>query len=186
RPDHAAGRHLVPGPGRARLPGHRRRAPVAQLGRLAERSLQVHQRRPRDDLRAGRHDRPHGAGGLPHRGRPAGPPGDRRLMTWEPRIDLDRLLAIDVHVHAGISATAPPPATPDGGPRPSGVRSIQQRIGVGHQTPDETAAYYRERRIAAVIWRVDPRARNGMRPGAVDNDELLEAASRASDVLIPI
>jgi uncharacterized protein len=105
-------------------------------------------------------------------------------MAWESRIDLDQLVAIDVHVHAGISARAPRPA-PGEGPRPTGVAGIQQRIGAGHQTVDETAAYYRERRMAAVIWGVDPQATNGNRPGAVDNDELLEAASRNSDVLIP-
>jgi predicted TIM-barrel fold metal-dependent hydrolase len=103
-------------------------------------------------------------------------------MTWEPRIDLDHLFAIDVHVHAGISAGAPRPEAR--GPR-SGVGEIQQRIGAGQQTPDETAAYYRERRIAAVIWGVDPQATNGSRPGSVDNDELLEAACRNNDVLIP-
>jgi predicted TIM-barrel fold metal-dependent hydrolase len=105
-------------------------------------------------------------------------------MRWEPRIDVDRLVAIDVHVHAGISARAPQPA-PGDGPRPTGVQGIQQRIGVGHQTPDETAAYYRERGIAAVIWGVDPQATSGSRPGAVDNEELLEAAARHNDVLIP-
>jgi predicted TIM-barrel fold metal-dependent hydrolase len=105
-------------------------------------------------------------------------------MPWEPRIDLDDLVAIDVHVHAGISASAPQPSL-DGGPRPTGVRGIQERIGVGHQTPDETAAYYRERKIAAVMWGVDPQGTNGTRPGAVFNDELLEAACRNNDVLIP-
>ncbi|HSR25937.1 MAG TPA: amidohydrolase family protein [Candidatus Eisenbacteria bacterium] len=105
-------------------------------------------------------------------------------MPWEPRIDLDSLRAIDVHVHAGISARATPQES-SGGPRPAGVRGIQQRVGVGHQTPDETAAYYRERQMAAVIWGVDPLAANGTRPGAVHNDELLEAACRNSDVLIP-
>jgi predicted TIM-barrel fold metal-dependent hydrolase len=103
-------------------------------------------------------------------------------MTWEPRIDLDHLFAIDVHVHAGISARAP---RPEGREPRSGVGEIQQRIGAGQQTPDETAAYYRERRIAAVIWGVDPQATNGSRPGSVDNDELLEAACRNNDVLIP-
>jgi len=107
-------------------------------------------------------------------------------VTWESRIDLDDLVAIDVHVHAGISARAPRPAPGDGdGPTPTGVQGIQQRIGAGHQTVDETAAYYRERRIAAVIWGVDPQATTGSRPGAVDNDELLEAAGRHSDILIP-
>ena len=105
-------------------------------------------------------------------------------MGWEPRIDVAGLRAIDVHVHAGISAHAPRPESGDGAPA-TGVQGIQQRIGVGHQTPDETAAYYRERGIAAVIWGVDAQATNGSRPGAVENDELLEAACRNADVLIP-
>ena len=105
-------------------------------------------------------------------------------MAWEPRIDVAALRAIDVHVHAGISANAPRPGADDGAPA-TGVQGIQRRIGVGHQTPDETAAYYRERGIAAVIWGVDPQATNGSRPGAVENDELLEAAGRNADVLIP-
>src|SRR5262249_28089242 len=99
--------------------------------------------------------------------------------------DVGALRAIDVHVHAGISAGAPRPDAGAGGPQPTGVQGIQQRMGVGHQTPDETAAYYRERGIAAVIWGVDPHASNASRPGAVENDELLEAACRNSDVLIP-
>src|SRR5215469_3486935 len=82
-------------------------------------------------------------------------------MGWEPRIDLSSLKAIDVHVHAGISASAPRPEA-DGAPA-TGVQGIQRRIGVGHQTPDETAAYYRERGIAAVIWGVDAQATNGSR-----------------------
>lgn len=105
-------------------------------------------------------------------------------MAWEPRIDVDRLVAIDMHVHAGISARTERPA-PGEGPHPTGVMAIQKRIGAGEQTLDETAEYYRERRIAAVIWGVDPHATSGPRPGAVDNDELLEAASRNNDILIP-
>jgi len=105
-------------------------------------------------------------------------------MAWESGIDLDELVAIDVHVHAGISAGGPRPAPGDGA-RPTGVQGIQQRIGAGQQTPDETAAYYRERRIAAVIWGVDPQSTGRSRPGAVSNEELLEAASRHNDVLIP-
>jgi uncharacterized protein len=104
-------------------------------------------------------------------------------MGWEPRIDVAALKAIDVHVHAGISASAPR-LEAEGSPA-TGVQGIQRRIGVGHQTPDETAAYYRERGIAAVIWGVDAQATNASRPGAVENDELLEAACRNADVLIP-
>ncbi|HKF76137.1 MAG TPA: amidohydrolase family protein [Candidatus Dormibacteraeota bacterium] len=105
-------------------------------------------------------------------------------MAWQPAIDLDALRAIDVHVHAGISAGAPR-ERPDEGRQPAGVRGIQERVGTGQQTPDETAAYYRDRRIAAVIWGVDPQATNGNRPGAVDNAELLRAAERHNDILIP-
>ena len=32
-------------------------------------------------------------------------------MPWESKIDLDRLVAVDVHVHAGVSATAPRPSS---------------------------------------------------------------------------
>jgi predicted TIM-barrel fold metal-dependent hydrolase len=106
-------------------------------------------------------------------------------MPWEPNLDVDALVAIDVHVHAGVSASAPRPEDGDGAGESTGVRGIQRRIGAGHQTPDETAAFYRERRIGAVIWGVDPQATGGSRPGSVDNDELLEAAGRHNDVLIP-
>jgi hypothetical protein len=105
-------------------------------------------------------------------------------MPWESRIDVAALRAIDVHVHAGVSANAPRPEDGEG-PREAGVKGIQRRIGAGDQTPDETAAFYRERNIACVIWGIDPMAANGTRPGAVENDELLEAACRNSDVLIP-
>jgi predicted TIM-barrel fold metal-dependent hydrolase len=103
-------------------------------------------------------------------------------VAWQPNIDLDALEAIDIHVHAGISANAP---RTEEGPHPAGVRDIQQRIGAGQQTPDETAAWYRERRIAAVIWGVDAHATRAVRPGAVPNEELLEAAGRHNDILIP-
>jgi len=105
-------------------------------------------------------------------------------MPWESRIDVAAVRAIDVHVHAGVSANAPRPEDGEG-PREAGVKGIQRRIGAGDQTPDETAAFYRERKIACVIWGIDPLAANGTRPGAVENDELLEAACRNSDVLIP-
>jgi predicted TIM-barrel fold metal-dependent hydrolase len=104
-------------------------------------------------------------------------------MAYAPAVDLDALVAIDVHVHAGVSARKPSDSPTGSSPR--GVADIQRRIGAGPQTPNETAAYYRERKIACAIWGVDPQATNGPRPGAVDNDELLEAAGQNNDVLIP-
>src|SRR5205814_2575903 len=96
----------------------------------------------------------------------------------------DGLTAIDVHVHAGTSANAPSSgaAAPT---RDDTLSRTTQRSGVGGQTPDQTAAYYRERKIACAIWGVDVGGTRGGRPGAVSNDEMLEAAGRNSDVLIP-
>ncbi|HEY3062206.1 MAG TPA: amidohydrolase family protein [Chloroflexota bacterium] len=106
-------------------------------------------------------------------------------MTYSPAVDVDALLAIDIHVHAGVSGTGPRAEAPQAG-RDDTLSRQTQRAGAGGQTPDETAAYYRERKIAAAIWGIDPQSTGGlMRPGAVTNDELLEAASRNNDILIP-
>ena len=50
-------------------------------------------------------------------------------------------------------------------------------------TVDEIAAYYRERRIAAVVFTVDIEAFTGH--PALSNERIAEAAARHSDVLIP-
>jgi predicted TIM-barrel fold metal-dependent hydrolase len=62
---------------------------------------------------------------------------------------------------------------------------MMQRTGVGAQTPDETAEFYRQRNIACVAFGADTGGPRGARPGAASNDEVLEAATRHSDVLIP-
>ena len=66
-------------------------------------------------------------------------------MVWQSAIDLSSLVAIDVHVHAGRSAAAP--AAETGPTRDDTLARSTQRMGVGGQTPDETAAYYRERNM---------------------------------------
>jgi uncharacterized protein len=105
-------------------------------------------------------------------------------MTYTPAVDVDALLAIDIHVHAGISGTGPRAEAPQAGRNDTLARQTQ-RAGAGGQTPDETAAYYRERKIAAAIWGVDPQSTFGSRPGSVTNEEMLEAASKHNDILIP-
>jgi uncharacterized protein len=106
-------------------------------------------------------------------------------MAWQPRIDLDGLVAIDVHVHAGTSSKAPPAAAAAGPTRDDTLARMTQRGGAGGQTPDETAEFYRQRKIACAIWGVDSGGPRGGRPGAVSNDEILEAAARHADVFIP-
>lgn len=108
---------------------------------------------------------------------------------YEPDIDLDGIVGIDVHVHAGRTARAveqTAPAGEAGGAGGTGgtVAAMTARGGAGGQTPDETAAWYRERGIACCIWGRDPHA-NGFTDTAVSNDELLESADRNNDVLIP-
>jgi uncharacterized protein len=105
-------------------------------------------------------------------------------MGWQSRIDVESLTAIDVHVHAGISANAPAGASA-GPTRDDTLARTTQRSGVGGQTPDQTAAYYRERKVACAIWGIDAGGTRAARPGAVANDELLEAADRNADVFIP-
>jgi uncharacterized protein len=106
-------------------------------------------------------------------------------MVWRSTIDVDSLTALDVHVHAGTSAAASAADASTGPTRDDTLARATQRSGVGGQTPDQTAAYYRERKIACAIWGVDPGGPRGARPGAVTNDEMLEAAERNSDVFIP-
>jgi predicted TIM-barrel fold metal-dependent hydrolase len=106
-------------------------------------------------------------------------------MAWQSAIDVDRLTAIDVHVHAGVSASAAPADASAGPTRDDTLARMTQRMGVGGQTPDQTAAFYRQRKIACAIWGVDAGGPRGARPGAVTNDELLEAAARNADVFIP-
>jgi uncharacterized protein len=94
-------------------------------------------------------------------------------------IDLDRVVAIDVHTHAEVSRR-----TGEDGLKPEWREAATEYFrGGGLPTADDVAAYYRERNIAAVIFTVDARTQTG-RP-AVPNEEILEVAAANSDVLIP-
>jgi len=96
-------------------------------------------------------------------------------------LNLDDLVAIDVHTHAEVSS--------------SGAGSLSReleeasssyfKVDAEHRKPtlDEIAAHYRERRMAAVVFTVDAEAATGT--PAVPNEEIAEAARRHPDVLIP-
>ena len=95
-------------------------------------------------------------------------------------MDLEQLVAIDVHVHAERNTNEPQdPVTGE-------VLSAAARYFGGsppQPSAQEVADYYRERRMAAVIFTVDDEA--GMGRPRLGNDEVLEAARANPDVLIP-
>ncbi|MFE6690504.1 amidohydrolase family protein [Streptomyces sp. NPDC057743] len=95
-------------------------------------------------------------------------------------IDVAALTAIDVHTHCEVSA--------DG--RESLPGELHAASGAyfkvtGDRKPTlaQTVAYYRERRMAAVIFTVDAEHATGTAP--VPNEEVAEAAAANPDVLIP-
>jgi uncharacterized protein len=91
-------------------------------------------------------------------------------------MDLDSLLAIDVHthVHASIHGASTPPDSPEA--------AVGEVFGTDALlSVPELAAYYRERRMAAVCFMVD----SVRWDGPVSNEEILELAAAERDVLIP-
>ena len=94
-------------------------------------------------------------------------------------IDVDAVAAIDVHVHTELSRAG-------GDPMPASLREAAARYFHSNQelpTVDDVAAYYRERRMAAVVFTVDWEARSGIPP--IPNEEIAEGAAASPDVLIP-
>jgi uncharacterized protein len=94
-------------------------------------------------------------------------------------MDLDALVAIDVHVHAEVSASGHPSLPPH---LAAGAAAY---FGADHRMPavPEIAAHYRELRIAAVVFTVDAEAATGHPP--ISNEEIATACAEHADVLIP-
>jgi predicted TIM-barrel fold metal-dependent hydrolase len=93
---------------------------------------------------------------------------------------LDDLVAIDVHTHAEVSRSG-------AASLPDDLLAASARYfkTTGGRTPtvEEIAAYYRERRMAAVVFTVDAESATGHPP--VPSDEVAEACAANADVLIP-
>jgi uncharacterized protein len=96
-------------------------------------------------------------------------------------LDLDELVAIDVHTHAEVSATGAGSLSRE--LEEASASYFKVSAAARKPTLDEIAAYYRERRMAAVVFTVDAEAATGT--PAVPNEEIADAARRHSDVLIP-
>ena len=93
-------------------------------------------------------------------------------------MDLDAVVAIDVHTHAEVSRTGLDPLPPD-------LREGAARYFAADVLPtaEDVAAYYRERNLVAVIFGVDSESVTGTKP--IPNEEIAEIAAANPDVLIP-
>jgi predicted TIM-barrel fold metal-dependent hydrolase len=94
-------------------------------------------------------------------------------------MNLDELVAIDVHTHAEVSARDPQPPTVF-------QEAAQKYFKHPHDaqpTIPQIAAYYRERKMACVIFSVDGQRARGIKP--VSNEEVAELAAENADVMIP-
>jgi predicted TIM-barrel fold metal-dependent hydrolase len=94
-------------------------------------------------------------------------------------IDVDKVKAIDVHVHAEVSRTGADGMSPE----LREAAAAYFHSGEPLPTVDDVAAYYRARNIAAVVFTVDWELQSG-RP-QIPNEEIAEAAAANADVLIP-
>ena len=95
-------------------------------------------------------------------------------------MNVNELVAIDVHTHA---------EEPCGTHSDDGYDDYQAAMAVYFNQPnnrptvEQTAAYYRQRKIGAVIFPVDAEREMGFR--RYSNEEVAEKAAANSDVLIP-
>jgi uncharacterized protein len=97
-------------------------------------------------------------------------------------IDLDRIKAIDIHVHTERSRAGHDPMPPV--LREAAAKYFGRGFtGDALPTVDDVASYYRERDLAAVVFTVDWELESGIPP--IPNEEIAEAAREYSDVLIP-
>lgn len=103
----------------------------------------------------------------------------RKYVRYEPAIKLDEIEAIDMHVHIEVDHLGHQSLPPDlaeaaakyfkaDGPRPD---------------IDGIASYYRDRKMAAVVFTVDAETQLGH--PAISSEEIAEGAARNNDVLIP-
>jgi uncharacterized protein len=95
-------------------------------------------------------------------------------------LNLDALTAIDVHVHAEVSSSG---AASLSGELAQAADAYFKIADTRRPTLPEIAAYYRERKMACVVFTVDAEAATGTPP--VPNEEVAQAAADHPDVIIP-
>ncbi len=93
---------------------------------------------------------------------------------------LDDIVAVDVHVHATVSTRNAPDEVATAF---DAAMAKYFKETLPRRTIAETAAYYRERKMIAVIFSVDTERANGQ--VRIANEEVAEEAAEHRDVLIP-
>jgi predicted TIM-barrel fold metal-dependent hydrolase len=101
------------------------------------------------------------------------------MSKYQARLNLDQIVALDIHTHASISTRVPRD--------PCSIifdeaMSKYFKSAVPPTIP-EVAQYYRDRKLAAVIFPVDSEAEMGL--WRIANEEVAEMATEHADVLIP-
>ncbi len=96
------------------------------------------------------------------------------------KMNVAELIAIDVHTHAEVSARDPKDELPD--QFEEAARAYFHDHGPRPTIP-EMAAYYRQRKMACVVFPVDSERATGRR--RVSNEEVAELANANADVMIP-
>ena len=98
-----------------------------------------------------------------------------------PGLDLDDLVAIDVHTHAEVSSSGESALSKE----LEEASSDYFKVAHEHRKPtlDEIGAHYRSLKMAAVVFTVDAEAATGTK--AVPNEEIAESALRYPDAIIP-
>jgi uncharacterized protein len=95
-------------------------------------------------------------------------------------MNIDELVAIDVHTHAEASTRMLPD---EAAKEMEEAKGRYFRFTVQHPTIPQMAAFYRERKMAFVVFTVDSESEMGLR--RISNEEVAELAAENSDVAIP-
>jgi predicted TIM-barrel fold metal-dependent hydrolase len=101
------------------------------------------------------------------------------MAKYQAALNLSEIVAIDIHTHANVSQRQPPD------PCSIIMDEAMAKYFKSRKPPTipELAQYYRERKMAAVIFHVDSEAEMGH--WRIANEEVAEVAAENNDVLIP-
>lgn len=101
------------------------------------------------------------------------------MTVYEPAIDLSSIVAIDTHVHIEMDADGRS-SLPD-----DLAEAASKYFASGNRRPEleAVADYYREQKMAAVVFTVD--ATTNLRHEPLSSEDIVAGAARNNDVLIP-